>query len=435
MGNRYFFLGMLACQIGQMVFFEFCFSKPSKLPFWNAKRQFILVDNRNLLFNFLFFLLKTSLAISFFLFADMLDLLKVNGIVFWILILSIITIHLQAWQTISRTFYKANYWVVYSFLSMLLTTSLLIQFHPIDYKKTNQAQLNKIPDYQLKIKLPASPYPIYNEAYGYWHIPVTVQQKDENIILMIDKDTISFEQIPSKIEFAKKHLIPYKHPLLFASLTIDKDVKMDAILKLKYQFRTAEITRFSYTIALQKKPFKNYYPFDRQHSFMDKTRLICPESALKKSLSFLKRTKTTDIFQYDIGCHPYSFLWEAIGLDLQEKTVVELKGNGDIMVDNTPIKHPELIAFFEQKTPKHILLLIDGKAKYQDYIHLKTALWQTQINIWNSVCLQKYGRNYSLDLPLAHRKAITTQNRFIVIEPNSETEIKIYQELERIINN
>ena len=431
-----FVLAMLACQIGQMVFFEFCFSKSTLLPHWNFRRKTILVDNRNVLFNFLFFGLKIGVAIAFFLYTEMLGLLKVKGIIFWIFVLSIIALHLQAWTTINRTFKYANQWMLATFGLLLLGAAIMIQVPPIDYQQINQQKLNRIPDYHLNIQPPTANIGRMPN-YSFRHIPFSLQIINGEVQLANQNELIKWSKIPTTIEKTKKYINPYYHQV-FASLTIDKNVPMEMVFKLKHQLRVNGINKVAYTLFPPNYEFKHAYPFDRSYGFMEKVPLLCSQDNLTKSLAFLQKTNSFDTFDEDIDCIPFSFFWKEMALDWSEKTIIHMDKNGLVYIEDKSISQESLINHLSDlhyETKKlDLLLIVDHKAKYQDYITLKVAIFKAKKNVRNEVSLKKYHQPYSEDLPLAQRKEIATKHIFLVTEPNSETELKIYQELERLGN-
>lgn len=431
-----FILALLALQIGQMVFFEFCLSKPTLLPHWNFRKRTILIDNRNLLPNFLFFGLKMGMTIGlFFSYEMMIDMFHVNGLIFWILMLTITTLHLQAWTTIIRTFKKANNWMASTFGIMILLAVFMSQIHPIDYLKINNLRLQKVPDYHLKITPPTAKI---NQIpkFSFRHIDFTLQYKNGKIQLADQFKVIEWSDIPFIIEKAKKYTPSYAQAQLFASATIDKNVPMEFVFKLKQSLRSNGINKISYTILPSDFEFKSVYPFDRQYGLIDKMLLTCENEKLEEGLSFLKKAEKLNGSEFDIGCDPFSFMWEGVAFSLQDNTTVYLNKKGNTYIDNKLIKQEYLIPAFEKifQEPELVELFfeIDKKAKYNQYIQLKVAIWQARINILNQACEKQYGHTYSEDLPIAKRRAIKAKYPISILEPNSKVEYDIYKELERI---
>lgn len=431
-----FILAMLACQIGQMIFFEFYLSKPTLLTHWNFRKRTILVDNRNLLSNFLFFGLKIGVAIGLFFSYEMLALFHVNGLVVWLLILTVISLHLHAWMTINRTFKYANQWMIKVFGLMIICATMMSQVHPIDYLSINKFKLQKIPDYHLKIALPSAEIGLI-PSFSYRHIDFTLQYKNGKIQLAHQYKMIDWKDIPSVISKAKKYTPPYAQAQLFASVTIDKNVPMGLVFKLKQSLRSNDINKISYTILPSDSEFQSTFPFNRQYGLMDKMILTCKETDLKESLLFLKKTKTLEnLDDNDIDCAPFSFMWTGIALSLQDNHTIHLDKKGNIYIDNHLVKQKYLLETFEKLLMKEklveLFLVIDESVKYDQYIQLRVAIKQARQRVLNQASEKEFGLPYSEDLPTAQRKLIYVKHPFSIIEPNSKTELAIYRELERI---
>lgn len=258
--------------IGQSIAFLFWLDRPKSIfRKQNLRKTTILNDQRAINWYFLSWFSKLAIV-----FGLMFGLTFRGGFyVFslypdynYIFILIVIVLFLQTWNTISLSSKrKGQKWMLISGVLLSIIAFGISRINIIDYKTINHNYLKKNIHYNYNLELPESDsYKRIEKRSLTENIYLVDSKQNENeSIIIVDNEQISFEKLHEKIIEWQSVRYKYDVPFMVYRLHIHKSIKMDFVNQVKKELTKSNVSRIAYAVV----PANNEYDkrFYQDYSF------------------------------------------------------------------------------------------------------------------------------------------------------------------------
>ena len=409
-----YFLAFLACLMGQYFFFEFLFFKPYRSFHRPLARTLILTNNRNVLLNFIAVGGKFFLTLAVFYWGFVFSFEALLPWIYSILVLLIITLHLQAWTSIRQFYSQSLGWMLVLFLVYGGIAFGLAKYAKISFKPTLESIWETRPEAQLKIELPKGEYlRANNNNYSYINIPLYAGYKKADKTLQLLKKEKAQKAYPlDSFDYSlmlKKHKLKIPqayHNNIGCLLAMDKKTKLVELETIRSLLLQNGIINIFYAT----NPSEFQEPIDyKEIGFWRKTRLMCPQlkKVLKSNMSIVKIWEGLKNETLCSGDLEYIQFW-ADKLSTY-KTLIELKENNQVHLNGEKTNYqkikPQIKSLIrEQKEKLGLFIQMHPDASYQSYISLMENIDMAYWELWK----EKGGRQFQLatevdELPLAYQ--------------------------------
>jgi|GEM_PF-2652213 len=406
-----FFFALIALIFGQSIAIEYLLYQPNKRLFRNSyRRMSILVDQRFLNWNFLFFFVVKmgtiyGLAFSYPYYGGWEHFL-LSPDYWYLFVLIVVALFLQTWTSIRLNYKRWSLkWMLTSAFIIIILALGLSFVDIVDYKAINQSVLKHNTTYRYQIDIPFSE--VYEGAGRRSlasYIDVAYRQGDttfqQPIILVEGKET-TLEELKNTLIREQDKVTGTFRSLIYAKLNIHKQVPMHYVNLVHTELSKAFLGKLEYGVIPAGYSSKNAkYAY---HDFVLRTMNPVADSTAPW---FLSREETKR--EISKGKHIISLSHHPIkGYSINKKFVTKKLISTEIA---------ELVPSSERFI---FYLEVNPKTNFEDYIFLKAVMKKTTKEFYDKQAKNEFGKSY-MELKYENKKAIRKAYAVLVFELEAE---------------